>query len=138
MRVERKTNGHNSYKSVYCLNVIKRIPQDQCSTIYGMPMPVIVFVHVCACVEGLMVENAEFYGIFVHYQYADCAKAQCEPNMHTKRPMLHRTLNTAEPRDAYMSPHRQSQEALNAGNTIIYSQFKPDMFHALGRFIFKR
>ena len=67
-----------------------------------LPMLVMFFVHACACVEGWMVENAEFYGIFVHYQYSDCAKAHHEPNMHTKRPMLHRTLNTAEPSDAYL------------------------------------
>ena len=47
-------------------------------------------VYVCACVEGCMVENAEFYDIFVYYQYADCAKAQHEPNMHIKRRMLHK------------------------------------------------
>ena len=125
-------------KSVYCLNVIEQIPHDPCSTIYGLPMLGIFFVHVCGCVEGWMVENAEFYDIFVHYQYADCATAQYEPNMHTKRHMLHRTLNTAEPSDAYVSLYGQSQEALNARSTSIYSQFKPDMLHALGCFIFKR
>ena len=67
-----------------------------------------------------MVENAEFYDIFVHYQYADCATAQYEPNMHTKRHMLHRTLNTAEPSDAYVSLYGQSQEALNARSTNIH------------------
>ena len=41
-----------------------------------VPMLVIFFVHLCACVEGWMVENAEFYDIFVFYQYADCAKVQ--------------------------------------------------------------
>ena len=48
-------------------------------------MFVIFSVHVFTCVEGWMIENAEFYRIFVHYQYADCFKAQYEPNMHTKR-----------------------------------------------------
>ena len=72
------------------------------------------FVHVCACVKGWMVENAEFYDVFVHYQYDECPKAQYGPNMHTKRSVLHRTLNTAEPSDAYMLLHRQSQEAFNA------------------------
>ena len=59
-------------KSVYCLKVIKRIPHDRCSMIYGTHMLVIFFVHVGACVEGWMVEKAEFYDIVVHYQYTDC------------------------------------------------------------------
>ena len=71
---------------VYCLDVIELIPDDPCSTIYGLPMFVIFFVHVCACVKSWMVENAEFYDIVVHYQYAECAKAQYGPNMHTKAP----------------------------------------------------
>ena len=54
-------------KSVYCLNVIEQSPHDPCSTIYGLPMFVILFVHVCACVESWMVKNSEFYDIFVHY-----------------------------------------------------------------------
>ena len=77
--------------SVYCLNVLEQILHASCSTIYGLPMLVIFFVHVCAYVEGWMVENADFYYTFVHYQYADCSKAQYEPNTHTKRLMLHRT-----------------------------------------------
>ena len=61
-----------------------------------------------------MVENAEFYDIFVHYQYAECAKARYGPTMHAERSVPHRTLNTAEPSDAYMLLNRQRQEALNA------------------------
>ena len=61
-----------------------------------------------------MVENAEFCDIFVHFQYADCAKAQYEPIMHMEGSMPHKTLDTAEPSDVNMSLHRQRQKALNA------------------------
>ena len=74
----------------------------------------VFFVYVCARVEGWMVENAEFCDIFVHFQYIDCAKAKYEPNMHTKRSMLHKTLDTAEPSDVNVSLLRESQKALNA------------------------
>ena len=137
MRVEWKPNGHNSYK--ICLLFECNRTNSAWPMFYDLWAAYAWdFFHVCGCVEGWMVENAEFYDIFVHYQYADCATAQYEPNMHTKRHMLHRTLNTAEPSDAYVSLYGQSQEALNARSTSIYSQFKPDMLHALGCFIFQR
>ena len=53
--------------SVHCLNVIEQIPQAPCSTIYGLSTLVIFSVHICACVEGLIIENAAFYDKFVHY-----------------------------------------------------------------------
>ena len=40
--------------------------QDTFTTIYGPPIFVAFFV-------DALVGKTEFYGVFVHYQYADCA-----------------------------------------------------------------
>ena len=87
----------------------KKNPHDSWPTFYGLPMFVIFSVYVCACVEGCMVENAEFYDIFVYYQYADCAKAQHEPNMHTKRCILRKGV----PKNFF-----GHKKAVRAGNQI--------------------
>ena len=91
MRVESKPKVHNSYKvSLLFKCNRKKNPHDSYSTFYGLPMFVIFSVHVCAYVEGWMVENASFMThLCTCYQYADCAKAQYEPTMHTKRCMLY-------------------------------------------------
>ena len=60
-----------------------------------------------------MVENAEFCDISVHFQYADRAKAKYEPNMHTRRSMLHKTLDAAGPSEVgiYVTASSEPQSA---------------------------